>query len=75
MCVKKLREGSNRTWKLKHIYWFKSHIEKLIKMTSVQEEDNNANGYQMVFMKWCLDQSCNWYPTNGTRLQVILNFK
>ena len=44
MRVKKLKEGSTRTWKLKKIYLVKSHIELLIRMT--YEEDTNANEYQ-----------------------------
>jgi hypothetical protein len=44
MRVKKLKEGSTRTWKLKQIYLIKSHIELLMRMT--YEEDTNANEYQ-----------------------------
>ena len=70
MRVKKLKEGSTRTWKLKQIYLVKSHIELLMRMT--YEEDTNANEYQnlqvaSISIEKCPGQyySFNWYSLSG----------
>jgi hypothetical protein len=65
MCVKKLKEGSTRTWKLKQIYLVKSHIELLMRMT--YEEDTNANEYQNLQVASISTEKCpsNIIPSNG----------
>lgn len=65
MRVKKLKEGSTRTWKLKQIYLVKSHIELLTRMT--YEEDTNANEYQNLQVASISTEKCpsNIIPSNG----------
>jgi hypothetical protein len=70
MRVKKLKEGSTRTWKLKKIYLVKSHIELLMKMT--YEEDTNAIEYQNLQVASISTEKCpgqyysfNWYSLSG----------
>ena len=65
MRVKKLKEGSTRTWKLKQIYLVKSHIELLMRMT--YEEDTNANEYQNLQVTSISIEKCpsNIIPSNG----------
>jgi hypothetical protein len=65
MRVKKLKEGSTRTWKLKQIYLVKSHIELLMRMT--YEEDTNANEYQNLQVASISIEKCpsNIIPSNG----------
>ena len=65
MCVKKLKKGSTRTWKLKQIYLVKSHIELLMRMT--YEEDTNANEYQNLQVASISIEKCpsNIIPSNG----------
>jgi hypothetical protein len=65
MRVKKLKEGSTRTWRLKQIYLVESHIELLMRMT--YEEDNNANEYQNLQVTSISIEKCpsNIIPSNG----------
>ena len=65
MRVKKLKEGSTRTWRLKQIYLVESHIELLMRMT--YEEDNNANEYQNLQVASISTEKCpsNIIPSNG----------
>jgi hypothetical protein len=65
MRVKKLKEGSTRTWKLEQIYLVKSHIELLMRMT--YEEDTNANEYQNLQVASISTEKCpsNIIPSNG----------
>ena len=70
MRVKKLKEGSTQTWRLKQIYLVKSHIELLMKMT--YEEDTNANEYQNLQVASISTEKCpgqyysfNWYSLSG----------
>jgi hypothetical protein len=70
MRVKKLKEGSTRTWKLKQIYLVESHIELLMKMT--YEKDTNANEYQNLQVASISTEKCpgqyysfKWYSLSG----------
>jgi hypothetical protein len=65
MRVKKLKEGSTQTWRLKQIYLVKSHIELHMRMT--YEEDTNANEYQNLQVASISTEKCpsNIIPSNG----------
>jgi hypothetical protein len=70
MRVKKLKEGSTRTWKLKKIYLIKLHIELLMRMT--YEEDTNTNEYQNLQVASISTEKCpgqyyssKWYSLSG----------
>ena len=41
MRVKKLRDGSNQTWKLMQINWFKSKKKKLMKTIKFKNKETN----------------------------------
>jgi hypothetical protein len=70
MHVKKLKDGSTRTWKPKQIYLVKSHIELLMRMT--YEKDTNANEYQNLQVASISTEKCpgqyysfKWYSLSG----------